>query len=126
MPTLPFKKLAVVAARGADDKKGENIALYYVGPTHPLADYLLIVTALAPQHMESLEAAIRKATDAVGLRALRCAGSNSKLWRVLDYGELLVHLMTAQTRVFYALDKLYVGARRLNWQAPSPHKIGLS
>ena len=56
-------------------------------------------------------------TDAVkefNLRCLHRAGSDQ--WRVLDFGGFLVHLMTEQTRAFYSLDKLYIGAPRVRWQ----------
>lgn len=117
MPPANFKSLAVAVARAADSKKGENIAVYHVGPSHPLADYLLIATALAPQHLDSLQTEIRKAAGDMGFKPLRSAGGDSKLWRVMDYGGLLVHLMTEQTRVFYGLDKLYAQSKQVKWES---------
>jgi ribosome-associated protein len=111
-----FKTVALRLARAASDKKGENIAVLHVGKTSPVTDYMLIVTANSRPHLESLEAEIDKAADALGLRCLRRSKPASDQWRVLDFGGLLVHLMTEESRGFYALEKLYHEAPRLKWE----------
>ncbi|MBI4376010.1 MAG: ribosome silencing factor [Elusimicrobia bacterium] len=115
-----FKSIAVAAARAAWDKKGEAIEILDVSSASPLADYLLIVTALSPAHLEALQHEIEKAAHVLGLRLLRRSQPRSDQWRVLDFGGLLVHLMSAQTREFYALEKLYHGAARVRWHARTP------
>lgn len=113
-----FKSLAVALARAADGKKGEDIAVLNVGKTSPVVDYLLIVTANSRPHLEALEAEMEKAAAESDTKALRRSRPASDQWRVLDYGGLLVHLMTAESRDFYGLEKLYHQSPRLKWSQP--------
>lgn len=112
-----FRGLSLAAAQAAADKKGEGISLLHVSRLSPLADYLLIVTALSRPHMEAIEDSIESAAAGLRARCLHRSRPRSDRWRVLDYGGLLVHIMTAQTRDFYALDKLYGEAAAVRWQA---------
>ena len=41
----------------------------------------------------------------------------SDLWRVLDFGGLIVHLMDAEARELYALERLHDGAKELAWRS---------
>lgn len=112
---LAFRGLALAAARAACDKKGEEISLLHVGRRSPIADYLLIVTANSKTHLAALEGEVEEAARRMSVACLRRARPTSDRWRVLDFGGLLVHIMTAQTRHFYALDKLYHGAPAVEW-----------
>lgn len=111
----PFKFVAVAAARAADDKKGEEIALLNVRSISGVADFILLVTVTSPAHLEAVEAEITDFLERAGVELRHRDGSRSGLWRVLDYGGLLVHLMHAEARHFYGLDKLYHDAPKHRW-----------
>ena len=112
-----FRVLACAAARAADDKKGEDILLLHVRPVTELADYMLLVGVTSPAHLGAIEEAVRLRLKEIGLHPCHRDGRSSELWRVLDYGGLLVHLMHPQAREFYQLDKLFHGARKVAWEA---------
>lgn len=114
--TRVFKIPALCAARAAADKKGEDICLLHPGASHPLADYLLVVTALSRPHLESIEKEIKKVLSEMGLACVHKSRPDGDSWRVLDFGGLLVHIMTAATRELYALEKIYRDAPRVNWE----------
>jgi ribosome-associated protein len=107
------RSLALAAAAAAAEKKGEDIVLLSVGRLSSLADYLLIVSATSPAHLEALEEKIEQSFEALGMRALHRDGKQSDTWRVLDYGGLMVHLMRPEVREFYGIERLFRGARSL-------------
>lgn len=118
-----FKKAAVAAARAAWDKKAEAVLLLNVKDSSPLADYLLLATALSPAHMESLEQEIKKAMKIFRLACLHQARPQSDNWRVLDFGGLIIHLLSEEARLFYSLEKLHPQAPRVHWmplKRPAP------
>jgi len=117
-----FKTIAAQAARAADDKKGEDIRLLHIRPVSTIADYLLIVSVTSPPHMGAIEEAIRLRLKEGGESLSHRDGRQSDVWRVLDYGGLLVHLMHPRARDFYALDKLFHDARRIDWAVPPKKK----
>ncbi len=111
-----FKAVALALARAADDKKGEDVSVLNVGKTSPITDFMVIVTANSRPHLEALESAIDDAADELDLKCLRRARPASDHWRVLDFGGIIVHIMTEESRGFYALEKLYHEAGRLAWK----------
>lgn len=111
----PFQKIAVLAARAAYDKKGEEITLLNVRMISGVADYLLIVTVTSPAHLDAVETSVSDLMESAGIEVRHRDGSHSALWRVLDYGGLLVHLMHAEARSFYGLDKLFHDAPKAKW-----------
>lgn len=112
-----FKAVALACARAASEKKGEDIALLHAGRESPLADYILIVTALSRPHLESLEDEVDRAARELHAPCLHRARPKSDQWRVLDFGGLIVHVMTQEARAFYCLERLHPAACRLRWSA---------
>ncbi len=114
-----FKELSILAARAASDKKGENIVLLRPGKKSPLADFWLLITATSRPHLEVLEWEIKEKLKAEGVVCLHRAKPASDHWRALDFGGLMVHVMTAQARSFYALEKIYSGSPVIDWEGVS-------
>ncbi len=115
MPSA-FRSLATHAARAAYDKKAENIVLLDIHRLSSLADYALLVDVQSPAHLEAVEAAVSELLEGSGVELLHRDGAHSGLWRVLDFGGLIVHLTHPEARAFYALDKLYRDAPKQRWQ----------
>jgi ribosome-associated protein len=118
-----FRAVAFSAARAADQKKGDGILLLNVRRRSGLTDYVLLVNVLSPAHLEAVEQSIDELMQAAGARLLHREGSDSTLWRVLDYGGLIVHLMHEEAREFYQIDKLYHGAPRMKWRKNSKPRV---
>ncbi len=111
-----FKAAAIAAARAADDKKGESISVLDVRKSSPVVDYMLLVTALSKPHLEALERKIEDDLFALGLALHHRARPQTENWRVLDFGGLMVHLMSAEARALYALERLHDGAKEVAWR----------
>jgi len=111
-----FKTVAVRAARAADGKKAEEVVVLDVRKTSPLVDYLVIATALSRPHLEALENQVEEDLLGEGLGLCRRARPQSDHWRILDFGGLMVHLMTAEARQLYGLEKLNDDAKEIPWR----------
>lgn len=114
MTLSPFRAVAKTAQAAADDKKARQIRIYDTGGTSGVADYFLLATVDSAPQMNAVEAEIDRRVKADhGLDPLRRDGRSSAQWQVLDYGGLVVHLMTEKARVFYGLERLWEHARAL-------------
>lgn len=111
-----FKKLAVKAARAADDKKAEEITLLHVRPVSGVADYVLIASVNSRPQLEAVEDHVKKELKDEGALALHRDGRLSDRWRVLDYGGLLVHVMHPEARDFYRIESVFDGAKKVKWE----------
>ncbi len=112
-----FKAAGILAARACGEKKGGSITLIHAGTASPMADYLLLVTALSPIHLETLEYEVIKTLKADAIPCIHRSRPQSPRWRALDFGGLIVHLMTEQAREFYSLEKLYPDSPRVRLSA---------
>ena len=90
-----------------EDKKGESVALYDLGNKSSLCDYVIVATATSAPHLNALEEEVSIKLKEDGFFKLNRDGSGSQIWRVSDYGGLILHLMTEEARAYYALDKMF-------------------
>ncbi|MBI3288747.1 MAG: ribosome silencing factor [Elusimicrobia bacterium] len=112
-----FKSAAIAAARAVHEKKAEKIVLLDVRKTSPLSDYMLVATALSRPHLEALEDKVAEDMEQIGLNVHHRNRPQSDLWRILDFGGLIVHLMVEDARRLYALERLHDGAKELSWRS---------
>lgn len=117
MPRSKMKDVALACARAADEKKAEDVLVLDVRKSSPVADYLVIVTALSRPHMQALEDKIEEDLLSEGLRLHHKSRPQTDQWRVLDYGGVLVHLMRAEARGLYQLERLNEGAKEVSWRS---------
>ena len=106
-----------LAARLADDKKGENIRVYDVRHLTGVSNYFVLVGATSGPHLNAMENTILSELKKKDLYPSREDGSRSDSWRVLDYGGFIVHLMRNETREFYNLEHLWENAKRVRWSS---------
>ncbi len=101
------KELAQRAYRALDDKKGMDIRLLKVADITTLADYFLICTGTSNTHVNTLCDEVEKRMEEAGETLLHREGHRSGTWVLLDYGCLVIHVFTEDTRKFYDLERLW-------------------
>ena len=111
-----FKTVTLSAARAMNEHKAADILVLDVRKTSPLSDYMIIATALSRPHLQSLEDKLADELEKSGIRVHHRNRPQSDLWRVLDFGGLIVHLMVEEARKLYALERLHDGAKELAWR----------
>jgi ribosome-associated protein len=116
-------EIARTAARAADEKLGQDIIAVDVRRESSLVDCFLLITGMTHLHIGAIEDAVREALRAGGANLVRTDGQRGHLWRALDYGNFIVHIMDKKTRDFYAIEKLWERAKPIVWKpvaAPKP------
>ena len=108
------KEVAAVAAKALEDRKGVDVTLLEIADVTTIADYFLICTGTSSTHVKSLCDAVEEAMDKAGEPVLRREGHRSGTWVLLDFGCLVVHVFTEETRQFYDLERLWSDAKRVD------------
>lgn len=108
------KEVAAIAAKALDDRKGVDITLLEIAEVTTLADHFLICTGTSSTHVKSLCDSVEEALDNAGEPALRREGHRGGTWVLLDYGCLVVHVFTEETRQFYDLERLWGDAKKVD------------
>ena len=111
-----FKSVAVAAARACDEKKAEDIVVLDVHKSSPVVDFLVVATALSRPQLEAIEKKVEEDMAALKVKVHRRSRPQTDAWRVLDFGGVMVHLMSQQARELYALERLHADAKKIPWQ----------
>ena len=97
---ISAKEVAAIAAKALDSKLGKDISLIEITDVSTLADYFLICTATSNTHVKTLCDAVEEAMDAAGEPLLNREGHRGGTWVLMDFGSVVVHVFTAETRSF--------------------------
>ena len=108
------KQIALRAAKALDDRKGLDIRLLEVGDVTSIADYFLICTASSNTHVRTLCDAVEEAMDEAGEPMVGREGHRGGTWVVLDFGCVVVHVFTEETRTFYDLERLWQDGKQVS------------
>ena len=114
---LSSKQLACFAARVVDDKKATDTLVIEVGPILAVVEYFVITSAanrrLVRSLADELEGRIREET---GRSPLRVEGAREQQWVLIDYGDIVIHVFSDETRSFYEIERLYRDAPFIPWE----------
>ena len=108
------KEVAAIAAKALDSKKGIDLRLIEISDISTLADYVLICTASSKTHVRTLCDAVEEAMDEAGEPMVGREGHRGGTWVVLDFGCVVVHVFTEETRAFYDLERLWQDGKQVS------------
>ena len=118
---MDSKKLALICRELADSKKAENIVILDVKKISSITDYFVIASGASEPHLRAI---IDEITDKLrsehSLRPRAIDGNLHAAWQVLDYFDVIVHVMRAEVRERYDLESLWGDAPRIH----APKKRG--
>jgi ribosome-associated protein len=110
-PTAEWK--ARRAARAALDKRAGDLVVLDVQRVSSVTDYFLICSGKSTTHLETITDAIRAELRGEGVNVLHAEGVAESGWVLLDYGDVLMHVFLEDTRLYYALERLWGDAPTL-------------
>jgi ribosome-associated protein len=119
-------KLALAAARTANDNRGRDIVLLDMRKITPVFDYFVVVTGNSRRQLHAISEEIDHCLeDELDDKRMGIEGYNESRWILLDYGTVVVHLFDDETREYYALEQLWSEAVRvpLPWDEPAEENI---
>ena len=120
---MDSKKLAVLCRDLADNKKAENLVVLDVRKLSSVTDFFVIVSGTSQPHLRAIVEEISgKLRDDHDLRPSRTEGISGGNWVVLDYFDVIVHVMHAETRKHYDLEGLWGDAQAVKPAKPRKTK----
>ncbi len=90
-----------------DDLKGLDIVSLDVTELSDVMDRLIIATGNSNRHVKSIANNIIEDAKKQSHRPIGVEGMDAGEWVLVDYGDVVVHIMLQTTRDFYALEKLW-------------------
>lgn len=110
-------KLALAAARTADENRGRDIVVLDVRKLTPIFDYFVIATGTSRRQIHAMSEEIDdKLEKELGDHRMGIEGYSESRWILLDYGSVVIHLFDDETRAYFALEELWADGVRVEWQ----------
>ncbi|BCT76454.1 ribosomal silencing factor RsfS [Sinomonas cyclohexanicum] len=101
-------ELARTAAKAAADKLAENIVAVDVSERLAITDIFVIASAETERQVNAVVDNIEdELIVQLDRRPVRREGRSEGRWVLLDFGDVVVHVMHSEDRAFYALERLW-------------------
>ncbi len=105
---MDSESLARLAAEASDDRKAVDIRLIRVDEVSSLADWFVISSGLSDVQVRAIARSVEdQIEEATGRLPLRREGQKEGKWMLLDYGEVIVHVLTPSERSYYDLEAFW-------------------
>ena len=111
---MDARKLALLCRELADNKKAEDIVILDVRGLSSVTDYFVIAAGTSEPHLRAI---VEEITDRLRedheLRPNAVDGTSRAAWVVLDYFDVIVHVMRQDVRERFDLETLWGDAPRV-------------
>ena len=111
------QKLAIAAARLADDEKCEDVIVLDLRGVSMVCDYFVIATGTSDRQLRAVAINLEKETSkSLNDKPYRISGYEDGTWIIVDYVDVVIHLFDAERRLYYDLESLWGDCPKIEWQ----------
>lgn len=108
MSEITSYKLACAIARILDEKIGKDITILNISNVSSFADYFVLCSAEASTQVKALTEAVRlRVRELFSRQASRIENDSKNRWNLLDYSDVVVHILHRDEREMYAIEKFW-------------------
>lgn len=104
---MHLEQLKSLAIQSLEDLKAKDILELDVREASSVTDLMLLATGSSSTQVNALAGHLVSQLKAAGVTPLGVEGQDTGDWVLVDLGDLLVHIMQAETRAYYDLEKLW-------------------
>ena len=109
----PSRPRAVAIARAGLDKKAEDVLVLDLRGLTSYADYFVLMTADSDRQAVAIADHVEETLRAQGAAKVGVEGYESGRWILVDYGDVVAHVLSREARGFYDLEGLWADAPRV-------------
>jgi ribosome-associated protein len=101
------------AVRAALEKKAMDVVVLDLRKTPAFTDFFVLCSGQNPRQAKAIADAVEEALRAAKVRPAHVEGYDRADWILMDFFTFIVHVFSPQTREFYALERLWGDAERI-------------
>jgi len=107
----PDDAMWLIAVRAAESKKAVNIRVLDLREVTSFTDFFVICSGTSSRQIQTIADEVTERLKDAGERPSSVEGYDNAEWVLVDYGDYVVHIFSAQAREFYDLERLWRGAK---------------
>jgi ribosome-associated protein len=110
------QQLAIACAKAAEEIQAEDIRVLDLRGISTLTDYMVVCSGNSMPHLRAVLREVEKnVREQTGAKPFYSEGKAHSRWVVLDYVDVMVHVLDAEMREHYALEDLWGDAKPIDW-----------
>ena len=110
-----LEKLLKLCEEIAYDRKAENIIRLDLSEVSAVSDYFILCTATSEPHIRAVAERIQRGVlEKLKVKPVHVDGSPESGWIIVDFGNVMIHIMTASCRELYQLEELWNDAPKVD------------
>jgi ribosome silencing factor RsfS/YbeB/iojap len=110
------KELALFIAGEMDKRKASDIVIIDIAEKSGFADYFVIATASSLRQLSSLAVNLEDKLAEEGVIVGHIEGKGDSGWILMDYGDIIINLFTAEQREHYNIEKVWGDCIRVDFE----------
>ncbi len=104
---MQSKELKALAIHALEDLKANDIKVMDVRKLTSITDYMIIASGRADRHAKAAAENVIMEAKHAGNPPIGVEGLQEGRWVLVDLGDVVVHVMSPETREFYKLENLW-------------------
>lgn len=100
-------ELRDLVVNALEDLKGVDVKSIDVRGKTAITDFMVVATGTSDRHVKALADNVLKESRDAGVKPIGVEGERDAAWVLLDLNDVVAHVMTAEVRDFYNLEKLW-------------------
>jgi len=100
------------SGRLALGKKADDVLMIELTGLTDIADAFVLATGASERHVRTISDGIEEGMKERGLKASSVEGYDQGRWVIMDYGDVIVHVLLEELRELYDLEGLWIEAKR--------------
>jgi ribosome-associated protein len=96
------------------DRKAMDVVVLDMADASSITDYFLICSGGSQRQVQAIADAIDAQLKQAGTTSLGVEGYREGHWILMDYGDVIVHVFSQETRDFYDLERLWGNAPKID------------
>ena len=117
---ITSEEKARIIAEAADAKQAREMVLLNLDGLTVMTDYFFICSGTSSTHIRTIADNITEAMKNAGMGGIRIEGYESAQWVLMDYGDVVVHIMAPEQREYYGLEKFWNEAKHVPLDSQEP------
>lgn len=110
------QELAIACARAAEQIQAEDIRVIDLRGISSLTDFMVVCSGTSLPHLKAVMRDVEKEiVENYQVQAVYAEGNADSRWVVLDYIDVMVHIMHNDLRELYGLEDLWVKGAEVEW-----------
>ena len=101
------KELSLKVAKLLDDRKAIDVTVIDISPKASFADYFVMASAGSDRQLGALVDNVEDMLEPAGIFPKSVEGKKSSGWILMDYGDVVINVMTAEMREKYNIERIW-------------------